>query len=117
MTQGRAPKRLRDAYGACQEIEAFTTNRSFLDYETDRGLRLVVERLFEILGEALNRASRDDSSLNELIPDLRKVVGVRNIIAHGYDIIRDEVIWDIAVNEVPVLQEQIGRVLVARGWE
>lgn len=116
MTRARAPKRLRDAHGACQEIATFTKDRLLAEYERDRGLRLIVERLFEILGEALNQASREDPSLEVVIPELRKIVGVRNIIAHGYDVIRDDVLWDIAVNEVPVLQEQIERVLDERGW-
>lgn len=117
MTRPRARKRLRDAYGVCDELASFTAGRTLEEYETDRGLRLIVERLFAILGEALHQAFREEAALEEEIPELRKIVGVRNRIIHGYDVIRNDVLWDIARNDVPVLQDQIEGILKARGWE
>ena len=115
MTRPRASKRLRDASSACMELDSFTSGRTLQEYEADRGLRLIVERLFEILGEALHQASREEESLAKDIPDLRKIVGLRNRVIHGYDSIRNDVLWDIVRNEVPALRKQIERILDARG--
>lgn len=107
----RAEKRLRDAYAACLEIAAFTDHRSLDDYLTDRSLRLVVERLLEIVGEALNQAIRDDLGISTVIPDAYVAIGMRNRIIHGYDEILDDVVWDAARYGVPSLQAQIAQVL------
>jgi uncharacterized protein with HEPN domain len=45
----------------------------------------------------------------EIIPDYRKIIGFRNIIAHGYDVIDQAVLWDFAVNKVPELLENVDR--------
>lgn len=39
-----------DALGACQELRQFTSGKTLDDVLLDRGLQLVIERLFEILG-------------------------------------------------------------------
>ena len=48
-------KLLQDALTACDELEVFTKGKTLDDLESDRGLQLIVERLFEVLGEALYR--------------------------------------------------------------
>jgi uncharacterized protein with HEPN domain len=107
----RATKRLRDARAACLEIIAYTERRSLQDYLTDRTLRLVIERLLEIVGEALNQAVRSDPALSTSIPEAHVVIGMRNRIIHGYDEIKDDVVWDAARNDVPELLTQIDQIL------
>ena len=41
------------------------------------------------------------------IPEYRKIIGFRNLIAHGYDIIDDASLWDFVINRVPVLFDQV----------
>lgn len=116
MTPRRAPKRLRDAHLACSELVGFTQDRSFEDYRADRGLQLIVERLFEVIGEALNRASEDDPSLEQEIPDLRAIVGMRNQLSHGYWEIQQVVVWDTVKADIPRLRTELERILDERGW-
>ena len=71
-------------------------------------LQLAIEREFEIIGEALHRLSRiEEATLAEKIPEYRKIIDFRNIIAHGYDIIDEAAMWDFAVNRVPELLEKV----------
>lgn len=116
MTPRRAPKRLRDAHIACREMEDFTRYRTLDDYRTDRGLQLIVERLFEIVGEALNRAAEDEPSLERDIPDLRAIVGMRNQLSHGYWDIQETVVWDTVTIDIPRLRLELERILDERGW-
>jgi uncharacterized protein with HEPN domain len=83
-------KRLLDALAACRAIQGFITDRAFADYERNLMLRSAVERQFEIIGEALNQAEMEDSELAAAIPDLRRIVGLRNRIIHGYDSVDDQ---------------------------
>jgi uncharacterized protein with HEPN domain len=53
-----------------------------------------LERKFEILGEALNRAEQSDPELADHLPELRRIIGMRNRIIHGYDAVDEEILWD-----------------------
>ena len=105
-------KRLLDAGGAAPRIESLTAALSFADYATDDALRLAVERLFEIPGEALAAVLRLDPDLEEQWPDRRRTVSLRNRIIHGYDDINDVVIWDIVRTNLPILIHTIDTLLV-----
>ena len=84
---------LYDIVQAIREIESFTNNKDFSDYQKDRLLQLGIEREFEIIGEALNRLKSIDSDSANKITDIHRIIGMRNILAHGYDVIDDEIIW------------------------
>ena len=84
----------------------------FADYAGNDVLRLAVERLFEILGEALAAVLRLDPDLEGQWPDLRRAVALRNRIIHGYDDINDVVIRDIVRTNLPPLMLTIDTLLV-----
>ena len=68
-------------------------NYTFSDYEQNLMLRSAVERQFEIIGEALSQAEVDDPDVTDLLPELRRIVGMRNRIIHGYDSVDGELLW------------------------
>ncbi len=88
-------KRLTDALSACRAIQGFIKDKDFSDYESDLLLRSGVERQLEIIGEALSKASNEDESIVDSIPELPKIVSLRNRIIHGYDSVDEEIVWDI----------------------
>ena len=100
-------QRLHDALDACVHIGSFIAGKTFQDYEVDYGLRLQIERLLEVVGEALNRAHHEEPALAVAIPELRKIVGMRNRIIHGYDAVDDELVWLTATNHIPALSKSL----------
>ena len=74
-------------------------------------LRSAVERQFEIVGEAMNHAEMEEPELSTLIPDLRRIVGMRNRIIHGYDSVDDELLWQTVQGYVPPLAERLAQLL------
>jgi len=101
-------KLLLDVSLACQEIMEFTEEKSYKEFQEDRLLQLAIEREFEIIGEALFRLEKvDPETLADRIPEYRKIIDFRNILAHGYDIIDVAAIWDFVQNRVPELLEKV----------
>ena len=95
---------------------SFTRGKTYDDYLSDRGLRLIVERLFEIIGEAMSQACIDEPTLRDEVPEAHQVIGMRNRIIHGYDIVRHDVVRDSVVNDVPALLTRVTELLDERGW-
>ena len=77
---------------------------TFLDSEL---LRSAVERQLEIVGESLGIAAKEDDTLLEMIPDLPRIVGLRNRLIHGYDTVDPELVWDVVQTKIPPLNHQL----------
>ena len=93
---------------ACEETQGFCAGKNLVTFQADRLLQLAVERQFEIIGEALARLERvDPDNLQIKIPEYKKIIGFRNLIAHGYDIIDDASLWDFVSNRLPELLEKV----------
>jgi uncharacterized protein with HEPN domain len=102
---------LLDCLDAVGDLGVFLGNASLAEYESNRGQQLQVERLLEIIGEALNRAAKSERRVLDLIPDAHSVIGMRNWISHGYDAIDNETVWTAATYDVPLLGKQIEALL------
>ena len=63
----------------------FVEGKAKVEFITSELLRSAVERQVEIIGESLGRAAATDPEVERLLPDLRKIVGMRNRLIHGYD--------------------------------
>ena len=102
---------LEDVLKSCGFIRTATTGRTLADYEADEMLRLSVERSFEIIGEALLRVERDEPAILAAISDYRRIVGFRNRLVHGYDVIDNTIVWEIIQRNLPVLSAEVRALL------
>ena len=71
----------------------------------DRAFQLVIEREFEILGEALYRVRNIAPEVFDRIPSGHRIIGMRNILAHGYDRVDYSVLWAAATQELDALRQ------------
>ena len=106
-----ARKRLLDVVNACEAIAEFVAGKDFSTYENDRLLRSGVERQFEIIGEALNKAGAAEPSLVTQIPEFHRIIRLRNRLIHGYDNVDDEILWDVVHSKLGPLKGQVEAVL------
>lgn len=100
-------KLLEDIRQACEELAVFLEGKVRADLEQDRGLQLIVEREFEIIGEAMNRLQRADDEAFAKITHGHRIIGTRNILAHGYDIIDHRILWDAFQQDIPELLDEL----------
>src|SRR3989337_253368 len=89
---------LYDILNAIDEIDSFFTedSKNFKDYQNDIKTKRAVERNIEIIGEAINRLTKQYPNIS--IEHSRNIIGTRNKIIHSYDNISDELIWSIVIN-------------------
>ena len=106
-----ALKRLHDALEAIEAIQRFIENCTLDRYLDDELIQSAVERKFEIIGEALKRAQEADTSVLDVIPDLRRIVGTRNRIIHVYETVDQLIFWDAIQNDLPGLKSSLRNVL------
>jgi uncharacterized protein with HEPN domain len=104
-------KYLYDIKQAAAAILRFVRGQTFADDERDELLRSGVERKLEIIGEALNRLSRENPTVLDKIREHRNIVSFRNILAHGYDSIDNRIVWGIIGEDLGNLLEDVERLL------
>jgi uncharacterized protein with HEPN domain len=68
-----------------------------------------VERKLEIIGEAVNHLLEEYTQI--VVPESRKIIGMRNRIIHGYDKLDIAVIYKAATNSLPRLKNAILQLL------
>jgi len=102
---------LADIVDACEALSSFVMGRDFESYLGDMLLRSAVERQLEIVGEALDRLRQTDAALATRIPDVAAIVGFRNVLAHGYDIVDHDIVWRTVASDVPRLRQTAATIL------
>ena len=102
---------LYDIIQGCQNIRKFIADIDLQTYTADLLIKSAVERQFIIIGEALNRISRFDPVMYNHIPHAERIIGFRNIIVHGYDIVSDQLVWQIVQSHLSELVEICNRLL------
>ena len=101
---------LEDINRSIDEIYEFLlVDRDYFEFDKDLKTKKAVERNIEIIGEALNRILKVDPDIK--ITDSRKIVDTRNRIIHGYDAITSDILWMIIQKSLPILKEDIARLL------
>lgn len=99
-------KFLEDIRLSIDAIEQHTESVDSLKaYSNDLKTIDAVERRLAIIGEALFQANKRQPDL--LVTDKAKIIGLRHILVHEYDLINDATIWKIVENSLPLLKAEI----------
>lgn len=94
---------LVDLRESCEHITSFIGNMSAAEYNENLLVKRAVEREFEIIGEILRRIRDEMPELFQKIPSASEIIGFRNVIAHGYDVVSDNTVYEIAKADIPEL--------------
>lgn len=104
-------KSLRDILTSISHIELFcsTRPREFKAFCDDLCFRSAVQWEIAIIGEAMNRILKISPEIP--ITSARRIVNTRNYLIHGYDSLREDLIWAIVINHLPLLKIEVSHLL------
>lgn len=105
----RTPAYVADMLDAARELVSLIDGVPLQAFLGDRLRCLAVEKLFINLGEASRRIDPAQAALIQGVPWAR-VIGLRNILAHGYEQIEHEVLYKTIVSDLP------GLVIALQNW-
>lgn len=108
-------KYLYDIQRAVHSIEEFTAGKTFDDYQDDYMMRLAVERLFGIIGEAMSGLARVDRPTAERVTDYQNIIAFRNVIIHQYPDLDDHEVWEKITVYLPTLASEVDALLSEGG--
>jgi uncharacterized protein with HEPN domain len=98
-------KLLKDILDSIESIDEHLENRRvFSEYLQSKTKRRAVEREPEIIGEAVNRLLKLNSTIE--ISCARIIVDLRNKVIHSYDSIDNEIIWKVVMKDIPILKAE-----------
>lgn len=106
-------KYLQDILSAIDEIESFVAQypRRYDIFCNTPMLLRAVQMNIAIIGEATNRILKKDENIS--ITNARKIVNTRNYVIHGYDSLRNEILWAIVIKDLPLLKAEVESIIGA----
>jgi uncharacterized protein with HEPN domain len=93
---------VRQMLDHAREAVAMVRDRSRHDLGTDRLLNLSLTRLLEIIGEAASRVSEGFREAHAEVA-WAEIIGLRNRLIHGYDVVDLDILWEIVQRDLPTL--------------
>ncbi len=94
---------LFDIIDAGEYITSITADKDFPAFVAERGLRQLVERNLEIIGEAVVALIRAEPSFEAKITQTRQIIGLRNRLIHAYFDVDPTALWNIVQTDLPRL--------------
>ena len=97
--------RVADIVEACEQINQYigADHDQFL---SDPVVQAAAQRWLEIIGEAASRLSDDFKAKHPAVA-WRDLVGMRNILVHGYFHVDSTIVWAAIAGDVPKLLDAI----------
>ena len=96
---------IEDIIHAIESIESYQVSSFDAFLDDDKTQDAIMYNII-IMGEAANKIKMD---FQERHPDVpwASMIGTRNVIVHGYDQVKLQIVWDIVTKELPSLKEKI----------
>ena len=93
---------LRDMLDHAREAVELLGNAECEELGRNRVMQLALTRLVEIIGEAANRVSEVTRARHPDVP-WAQIIGMRNRLIHGYDVIDYSLLWNTVTADLPPL--------------
>jgi uncharacterized protein with HEPN domain len=103
-------QRLLHIIEAIDEIQLYTSSTDIKSFLDNSMMRFACIKQIEIIGEAANMITAETKSL---FTDLQwsQIIGMRHILVHEYFGVDFDLIWQVIINDLPVLKEKMQAVI------
>lgn len=101
---------LLDIYNAAQRILLFATGLTKASLATNEEKQSAILYQVIVVGEATKRLSTNFRNAHSELP-WKDIAGMRDILAHQYDRINLDTLWDVIQNDIPELIELLAPLL------
>ena len=105
---------LQDITEAGEAILAYTSGYDFERFSKDRKTVDAVVRRFEIIGEAVKGLPQEWTDQEPDVP-WHAIAGFRNILAHAYFQVDEEIVWQAIERDLPPLLTACIRLIEKNG--
>jgi uncharacterized protein with HEPN domain len=78
-------------------------------FNTSEDVQIVLVHLIQVIGEATSGLSDELISEHPEVP-WRQIVAIRNRVVHGYFEVDLDILWDVAIIDVPQLADQVRQI-------
>lgn len=103
--------RLQHIADAISEIEQYLDKVNFAAFTENSMMRFACIKQLEIIGEASNHISKEmKKTFSEI--EWQQIAGMRNVFIHEYFGVDINLVWDIIVNDLPLLRQKITDILL-----
>ena len=102
-------KRLRDILDAIKAIDSYSVS-SYDEFIADTKTQDAILYNLIVIGEAANQISDQFQDKHHTIP-WSSMIGTRNIIVHGYDQVKLQIVWEILQRDLESLKLTISKIL------
>jgi uncharacterized protein with HEPN domain len=91
-------------------IEEYSLNVTKDDFLSSTQLQDSIIRRIEIIGEAVKKLP---DGMRRRYPDIqwKEIIGMRDILAHGYLSVDLELTWKVVTQEIPKLKDKIEKII------
>ncbi len=94
---------LWDALHFARNVQVAVGDTSLQIYLEGGPVTWATERQIELVGEALNNLRKVDPESAFRVPDIHKIIGMRNVLIHGYAEVNSTIVWLAATEAIPKL--------------
>jgi uncharacterized protein with HEPN domain len=101
----RDDERLADILEATEKI-AVRAAKGRVAFDADEDTQIVLVHLIQVIGEAAAGLSDGFIAQHPEVP-WRQIIATRNRVVHGYFEVDLDILWDVAVVDVPQLTVQV----------
>ena len=98
--------RLEHILECIDNIYEFAGNKSFEQVEYDKMCYFAIVYQLVVIGEASNLLTKEFRDAHPMTP-WREIIGMRNFIVHGYNVVDKNEVWSVIQNDLQLLRQQI----------
>lgn len=102
---------LQDVVDAGAFMQARGDKLDLSGYLQNEDLRVIFERKFEIIGEAIGLLRKRHPALFGRVRHAANAIDFRNVISHGYSSVNHEMVWQVFARELPELLEDSNAIM------